>query len=106
MTITEAIEHAHKKSQELKGENCKCANDHFQLALWLEELQKYQEMFTTADGVLVKPDDEVWVNGSCSVSEAHVKGVVTNYELFGPIPVNDSYSSKEAANNAREKWRK
>ena len=46
MTLEEAIIHAKEKAQTIK---CKeCADEHRQLAEWLEELKKYRE--TEDDG--------------------------------------------------------
>jgi len=80
--------------------------EHPQIASLLEELKQYRDMFTTADGIIVKPGDTIWVNGSTSISDAHVRSACTTYDYFGPIPVDHSYSTKEAANQARENWKK
>lgn len=54
---------------------------------------------TTFDGVKVRSGDTVWVKGSVGIHETTVSEpeVVTGYELFGPIPVNCSWSTMEAA---------
>ena len=45
MTLDEAIKHAREKANEQKCQSCKkCAEEHEQLARWLEELKKYRDM--------------------------------------------------------------
>ena len=45
MTLDEAIKHARDKANEQKCHSCKkCAEEHEQLARWLEELKQYREM--------------------------------------------------------------
>lgn len=41
MTLTEAIEHCREVADKLGC--CECAEEHLQLAAWLEELKKYRE---------------------------------------------------------------
>lgn len=56
----------------------------------------------TADHKLVKNGDKVWVLSSTHMpQETTVQPLehVTNYELFGPVPVKHSFSSKTAAIN-------
>ena len=60
-------------------------------------------MARTADGVEVKEGDKVWVLGSTGIHKTKVIEPVTNYELFGPIPVRESFSTKKAAKKARNK---
>lgn len=52
--------------------------------------------WATADGKMVQPGDRVWVRGSVGVHETTVAEPVTTYQLFGPIPVRLSYSTKDA----------
>lgn len=52
--------------------------------------------WTTADGVVVRPGDKVWVRGSTGVHQTTVRKPVTSYELFGPVPVDQSYSTESA----------
>ena len=40
MTIDDAIKHCYEIAE---TSNCKCAEEHLQLAHWLEELKKYKE---------------------------------------------------------------
>jgi hypothetical protein len=60
---------------------------------------------TTKDGKEVKPNDVVWVQGSCGVEKTHVAShfePVTTYQLWlQPIKVSESYSTKKAALEAR-----
>ena len=52
----------------------------------------------THDGVEVDEGDTVWVFGSLGdIHKVSVLPAVTTYELFGPIPVAQSFSTKEAA---------
>ena len=53
-------------------------------------------MATTFDGKEVNEGDEVWVLGSTGYHKTTVAEPVTNYELFGPIPVSNSFSSEES----------
>jgi hypothetical protein len=82
-------------------EQYKAGND--QIAEWLCELNCIKRGFKTKDGIPVSAGDTVWVQGSTSVESATVKELkqVTSYELFGPIPVDESFSTRESA----EKWR-
>lgn len=59
---------------------------------------------TTADGVRVAPGDTVWVLGSVDVHEARVRPLdaLTDYYLFGLLPVSESYSTQKAALQARK----
>jgi len=51
----------------------------------------------TFDGVNVKKGSTVWVFGSTGIQKTKVLEPVTSYEFFGPIPVSQSFSSREAA---------
>ena len=44
MTLNEAIEHAKEKAKTLTGD---CADQHHQLALWLEELVELRQIMKT-----------------------------------------------------------
>lgn len=50
----------------------------------------------TFDGVSVVPGDAVWVLGSTGIYKTKVQPPVTCYELFAPIPVSKSFSTKES----------
>ena len=51
----------------------------------------------THDGVVVKEGDTVWVKGSTGFHKTRVDVPVTEYYLYGPVPVHCSFSSKEKA---------
>ena len=56
----------------------------------------------TCDRKLVKAGDRVWVISSTGLpQETTVQPLehITSYELFGPVPVKHSFSSKTAAIN-------
>lgn len=59
----------------------------------------------TADGEIVQAGDTVWVLSSTRVPKpttVREREVVTNYELFGKIPVSESFSSEQAAHNYKK----
>lgn len=54
----------------------------------------------TCDHKLVKAGDPVWVvssTGSPQQTTVQELRHITSYELFGPVPVSSSFSSKQAA---------
>jgi hypothetical protein len=56
----------------------------------------------TADGELVQEGDTVWVFSSTRTPTATTVQelrALTNYTLFGKIPVSESFSSEQAARN-------
>lgn len=56
----------------------------------------------TADGEIVQAGDKVWVISSTGKPErttVQKLEAVTNYELFGKIPVQHSFSSQKALRN-------
>ena len=58
-----------------------------------------QHTAITADGALVKPQDTVWVISSTGKAEpttVQPTQAVTSYYLFGDIPVQHSFSTKQA----------
>lgn len=58
-----------------------------------------QHTAVTADGVLAKPGDQVWVISSTGKAEpttVQPTEAVTGYYLFGQIPVQHSFSTKQA----------
>ena len=57
----------------------------------------------TRDGKKVKTHDVVWVIGSCGIHKTEVNPPVTGYELFGLIPVDQSFSTKKAAQEYKAK---
>jgi hypothetical protein len=59
----------------------------------------------TADGELVQAGDTVYVfssTGAVKPTTVREPQVVTNYELFGKIPVSESFSTEQAAQNYRK----
>lgn len=61
-----------------------------------------QHTAITADGVLVTAGTEVWIFdgvGAAKSTTVRETQALTNYTLFGNIPVSHSWSSREAAIN-------
>lgn len=59
-----------------------------------------QHTAVTADGLLAKPGDQVWIFdgvGAAKPTTVRETQALTNYTLFGNIPVAHSFSSREAA---------
>ena len=59
----------------------------------------------TADGVLVEPGDQVWVfssTGKPTATTVRKTESVTDYYLFGNVPVAHSFSYKQAAETYRK----
>lgn len=59
-----------------------------------------QHTAVTSDGVLVKAGSEVWIFdgvGAAKPTTVRETQALTNYTLFGNIPVAHSFSSREAA---------
>lgn len=59
----------------------------------------------TADGILVEPGDQVWVfssTGKPTATTVRKTECVTDYYLFGNVPVAHSFSYKQAALNYKK----
>ena len=59
----------------------------------------------TADGELVQPGDKVYVlssTGKIESTRVQKLEAVTDYYLFGDIPVSSSFSSKKAAQHYKD----
>jgi hypothetical protein len=59
----------------------------------------------TADGEIVQAGDTVYVfssTGAVKPTTVREREVVTNYELFGKIPVSESFSTEQAAHNYKK----
>ena len=59
-----------------------------------------QHTAITADGVLVKPGDQVWVfssTGGVQSTTVQATKALTHYYLFDQVPVAHSFSTPEAA---------
>ena len=99
-----AITNAETKIKELEGEGKFLqADEQRDISKWLKELRDIKQGFITVDGVEVKEGDTVWVQGSTAIEDTTVQTLkpVTTYSLFGKIPVDESFSTKEAAEKFR-----
>lgn len=70
-----------------------------ELEQFAQALLDSQHTAVTADGVLVKAGDPVWVISSTGKPEpttVQPTQAVTSYFLFGDIPVTHSFSTKDA----------
>ena len=75
---------------------------HAELQQFAEALLNSQVAAVTSDGVLAKPGDQVWVLSSLGTpmpTTVRELQAYTTYELFGPVPVAHSWSTKTAALN-------
>ena len=75
---------------------------HAELAQFAQHLLDSQATAVTADGVLVGSGHTVWVLSSTNrpvATTVRTTQALTNYSLFGLIPVAHSWSTKTAANN-------
>lgn len=70
-----------------------------ELEQFVQLLLDSQHTAVTADGVLVKPGDQVWVissTGKPQPTTVEPTQAVTGYYLFGQIPVTHSFSTEQA----------
>ena len=70
-----------------------------ELEQFAQALLDSQVSAVTADGVLAKPGDPVWVissTGKPELTTVKPTEAVTGYYLFGAIPVIHSFSTKDA----------
>ena len=70
-----------------------------ELEQFAQALLDSQHTAITADGVLVKPQDPVWVissTGKPELTTVQPTQAVTSYYLFGDIPVAHSFSTEQA----------
>jgi hypothetical protein len=73
-----------------------------ELEAFVNSALKADMVGVTADGELVQAGDTVWVFSSTRVPKpttVQELRALTNYELFGKIPVSESFSSEQAAHN-------
>jgi hypothetical protein len=73
-----------------------------ELEAFVNSALKADMVGVTADGEIVQAGDTVWVFSSTRVPKpATVQELraLTNYELFGKIPVSESFSTEQAARN-------
>jgi hypothetical protein len=71
-----------------------------ELEQFAQLLLNSQHTAVTSDGVLVEPGTEVWIFdsvGAAKPTTVRETQALTNYTLFGNIPVAHSFSSREAA---------
>ena len=71
-----------------------------ELEQFAQVLLNSQHAAITSDGVLVKPGMEVWILDGVGVAKPTTvrdTQALTNYYLFGNIPVAHSFSSRQAA---------
>jgi hypothetical protein len=71
-----------------------------ELDQFVETLLAHQKTGITADGVLVEPGTKVYVlssTGKIETTRVQKLEAVTEYYLFGDIPVSSSFSTKAAA---------
>lgn len=71
-----------------------------ELEAFVQELVAQNTPAYTYDGVAVMPDDTVWVlssTGKPVATKVQPFMPVTDYYLFGQIPVAESFSSEQAA---------
>lgn len=73
-----------------------------ELEQFVEQLLASRHTAVTADGILVEPGTEVWVLSSLGTPMATTvrqTEPVTNYYLFGNVPVAHSWSTRQAVIN-------
>jgi len=78
---------------------------HAELARFAQLLLDSRATAVTCDGVLVSPGTEVWVFSSTGrpvPTTVRPTEALTNYTLFGLIPVAHSFSTEAAAETYRE----
>jgi hypothetical protein len=75
---------------------------HAEVEQFAQLLLNSQAQALTADGVLVDTGDPVWVLSSLRTpmpTTVRKLQAYTTYTLFGPVPVCESWSTREAAEN-------
>jgi hypothetical protein len=75
---------------------------HAELAQFAEALLNSQATAVTADGYFVEPGNKVWVISSTGAPKPATvckTQALTNYELFGRIPVSESFMDVKALRN-------
>jgi hypothetical protein len=71
---------------------------HAELAQFVEAVLNSQAVGVTADGYFVQPGNQVWVISSTGAPKPTTvckTQALTNYELFGRIPVSESFLDRE-----------
>jgi hypothetical protein len=75
---------------------------HAELARFAQDLLASQATAITADGYFVEPGNKVWVISSTGKPEratVEKTQALTDYELFGPIPVSHSWLDQQNLRN-------
>jgi hypothetical protein len=73
-----------------------------ELAQFVETVLNSQSVGVTADGFFVEPGNKVWVISSTGAPKPTTvckTQALTNYELFGRIPVSESFLDRENLRN-------
>jgi hypothetical protein len=73
-----------------------------ELAQFVETVLNSRAVGVTADGFFVEPGNQVWVissTGAPKPTTVQKTVAVTNYELFGRIPVSESWLDVKALRN-------
>jgi hypothetical protein len=71
---------------------------HAELTLFVEAVLSSRAVGVTADGYFVQPGNQVWVISSTGTPKPATvckTQALTDYELFGPIPVSESFLDVE-----------
>jgi hypothetical protein len=75
---------------------------HAELAQFAEAVLNSRAVGVTADGYFVEPGNQVWVissTGAPKPAKVCKTQALTNYELFGRIPVSHSWLDRENLRN-------
>jgi hypothetical protein len=75
---------------------------HAELARFAEAVLNSRAVGVTADGFFVEPGNQVWVISSTGAPKPTTvckTQALTNYELFGRIPVSESFMDVKALRN-------
>jgi hypothetical protein len=75
---------------------------HAELAQFVEAVLNSRAVGVTADGYFVEPGNQVWVissTGAPKPAKVCKTQALTNYELFGRIPVSESFLDLQQLRN-------
>jgi hypothetical protein len=75
---------------------------HAELALFVEAVLDSRAVGVTADGYFVQPGNQVWVISSTGAPKPATvckTQALTDYELFGRIPVSESFLDQQNLRN-------
>ena len=75
---------------------------HAELAQFAQAVLNSRAVGVTADGYFVEPGNQVWVISSTGTPKPTTvckTQALTNYELFGPIPVSESFLDQQNLRN-------